>query len=387
MASLTYSLMKPYRPLEETLNANDTFQIAVLPGDGIGVEVMRPCLEVLEAASNRIGGFRLAFDQREAGALCYRDTGVALPEASLAAARTADAILLGAMGWPEIRYADGTEISPQIDLRIEFGLYAGVRPVRTLPSTTPVLADPRSKALDFVVIRESTEGLFASRGKGTIVQDREARDTMVITRDVCERLFDFAFEMARARKKNGGKGIVTCVDKANVFASFAFFRKIFDERAALHPDIAANHAYIDATALFMVRKPWEFDVLVTENMFGDILSDLGAGLIGGMGFAPSADIGDEHAVFQPCHGTAPDIAGQDKANPTAMLLSAAMMLEWLGTKHDRPQAVTAGQLIRSAVDSAFKGGIRPFEIDGRDGTTEIARRVLEALKTAEPATA
>lgn len=369
------------------MNANDTFQIAVLPGDGIGVEVMRPCLAVLEAASKRIGGFGLAFDQREAGALCYRDTGVALPEASLATARTADAILLGAMGWPEIRYADGTEISPQIDLRIEFGLYAGVRPVRTLPGNTPVLADRRSNALDFVVVRESTEGLFASRGKGTIVDDREARDTMVITRDVCERLFDFAFRLARERKKNGGKGIVTCVDKANVFASFAFFRKMFDERAALYPDIKAEHAYIDATALFMVRRPWEFDVLVTENMFGDILSDLGAGLIGGMGFAPSADIGDEHAVFQPCHGTAPDIAGQDKANPTAMLLSAAMMLEWLGAKHDRRQAVTAGQLIRSAVNSAFDGGIKPFEIGGHDGTTEIARRVLEALKTAEPSTA
>lgn len=196
-----------------------------------------------------------------------------------------------------------------------------------------------------------------------------------------------AFELARRRKKNGGKGLVTCVDKANVFASFAFFRKIFDERAALNPDIQASHAYIDATALFMVRKPWEFDVLVTENMFGDILSDLGAGLIGGMGFVPSADIGDSHAVFQPCHGTAPDIAGQDKANPTAMVLSAAMMLEWLGAKHDRPQMVTAGRLIRTAVDSAFAAGVRPFEVGGRDGTTDIARRILDALQPTVPTAA
>ena len=366
------------------MQTNDTFHIAVMPGDGIGIEVMSPCLAVLEVAAHRIGGFRLAFDQREAGALCYRDTGVALPKASLEAARGADAILLGAMGWPEIRYVDGTEISPQIDLRIEFGLYAGVRPVKTLPSMKPVLSDDRAGALDFVVIRESTEGLFASRGKGSIVDDREARDTMVITRHVCERLFDFSFQLARDRKANGGKGIVTCVDKANVFSSFAFFRKILDERAALNPDIRATHAYIDATALFMVRRPWEFDVLVTENMFGDILSDLGAGLIGGMGFAPSADIGDRHAVFQPCHGTAPDIAGQDKANPTAMILSAAMMLEWLGVRHDRPQAVTAGQLIRAAVDNAFSAGIRPYEIGGRHGTTDIARRVIEALQTVEP---
>ncbi|MGL4439801.1 MAG: isocitrate/isopropylmalate dehydrogenase family protein, partial [Bosea sp. (in: a-proteobacteria)] len=294
------------------------------------------------------------------------------------------AILLGAMGWPEIRYADGTEIAPQIDLRIEFGLYAGVRPVKTLPNMVPVLADERARALDFVVIRESTEGLFSSRGKGVVIDDREARDTMVITRNVCERLFDFSFRLARTRKAAGGKGIVTCVDKANVFASFAFFRKVFDERAALFPDIKADHAYIDATALYMVRKPWDLDVLVTENMFGDILSDLGAGLMGGMGFAPSADIGDSHAVFQPCHGTAPDIAGHDKANPTAMFLSAAMMLEWLGEKHDRPQAVATAQLIRSAVDTAFAGGLKPFEIGGRDGTGDITRRVLDALKTAEP---
>lgn len=374
-------------PWGDHMLANATFHIAVMPGDGIGAEVMPPCLAVLEAAAARVGGFRLAFDQLEAGALCYRDTGVALPKPSLAAARAADAILLGAMGWPEIRYADGTEISPQIDLRIEFGLYAGVRPIKTLPNMLPALADGRAAVLDFVIIRESTEGLFASRGKGTVVDNREANDTLVITRDVCERLFDFAFRLARSRRQKGGKGIVTCVDKANVFASFAFFRKIFDERAALNPDIKANHAYIDATALFMVRKPWEFDVLVTENMFGDILSDLGAGLVGGMGFAPSADIGDSHAVFQPCHGTAPDIAGQDKANPTAMFLSAAMMLEWLGSKHDRPQAMAAGQLIRNAVSGAFGDGVRPFEIGGRDGTAHIARRVLEALKTVEPVAA
>jgi 3-isopropylmalate dehydrogenase len=364
------------------MKANDTFNVCVLPGDGIGIEVTDACLAVLEVATARIGGFKLILDRRPAGAICYRDTGVALPKPSLDAAAHADAILLGAMGWPQIRYADGTEVSPQIDLRMEFGLYAGVRPVKTLPNMMPVLADERARSLDFVVIRESTEGLFSSRGKGVVIDDREARDTMVITRDVCERLFDFSFRLARSRKAAGGKGLVTCVDKANVFASFAFFRKVFDERAALFPDITAEHAYIDATALYMVRKPWELDVLVTENMFGDILSDLGAGLMGGMGFAPSADIGDTHAVFQPCHGTAPDIAGQDKANPTAMFLSAAMMLEWLGEKHDHPQAIATGQLIRKAVDITFANGLQPYEIGGRDGTREITRRVLDALKIA-----
>lgn len=361
------------------MRANSTFQIAVLPGDGIGHEVMAPCLEVLNAAAARIGGLSFRFETHQAGALQYRDHGVALPASAMEAARKADAILLGAMGWPAIRYPDGTEIAPQLDLRFEFGLFAGVRPVRTLPNMPAILADKRAAHLDFVVIRESTEGLFASRGKGVVIDDREARDTMVITRAVCEPLFDFGFQLARQRKARGGKGILACVDKANVFTSLAFFRKIFDERAKAFPDIRADHAYVDATALDMVRRPWALDVLVTENMFGDILSDLGAGLMGGMGFAPSADIGATHAVFQPCHGTAPDIAGQGKANPTAMILSGAMMLDWLGEKHGLPEALKAADLVRGAVDQAYTEGLKPFEIGGGAGTAEIARHVLAAL--------
>jgi 3-isopropylmalate dehydrogenase len=365
------------------MSANDAFHIAVLPGDGIGHEVMRPCLEILEAAARRVGGLSFRFETREAGALCYRDTGIALPKPALEAARRADAILLGAMGWPDIRYPDGTEIAPQLDLRFEFGLIAGVRPVRTLPGVPRVLSDERAGALDFVVIRESTEGLFASRGKGQVIDDREARDTMVITRAVCEPLFDFAFALARKRKERRGHAGVTCVDKANVFTSFAFFRKVFDERAARFPDIRASHAYVDATALFMVSRPWELDVLVTENMFGDVLSDLAAGLMGGMGFAPSADVGAEHAVFQPCHGTAPDIAGRGKANPTAMILSAAMMLDWLGERHGRRAAGEAGDLIRTAVDRAYAAGLRPSEIGGDDGTLSVARRIMAELDQAD----
>lgn len=362
------------------MTANSTFSIAVLPGDGIGREVMVPCLAVLEAACERVGGVGFRFASHEAGANRYRDTGTAMPDEVLRACEAADAILLGAMGLPGVRYPDGTEIAPQIDLRMAFGLYAGVRPVRPLPNVPGVLADPRSAGMDFVVIRESTEGLFASRGKGHIIEDREARDTMVITRTVCEPLFDFAFALATSRKSKGRPGVVTCVDKANVFASMAFFRKIFDERAALAPDIRAEHAYVDATALYMVQKPWTLDVLVTENMFGDILSDLGAGLMGGMGFAPSADIGARHAVFQPCHGTAPDIAGLGKANPTAMILSGAMMLDWLAERHNQPQAAAAAGLIQRAVDQAFINGVSPFEVGGSHGTEEIARRILVAVE-------
>jgi 3-isopropylmalate dehydrogenase len=370
------------------MRPNTTFRIAVLPGDGIGHEVMPPCLEVLRAAARQAGGFDLSFEEHQAGAEVYRDTGNALPRSVLDAARRADAILLGAMGLPHIRYPDGTEIAPQLDLRFEFGLYAGVRPVRATPGVPPVIADPRAKDIDLVIIRESTEGLFASRGKGVIEDDREGRDTLVITRGVCERLFDFSFRLAEKRKRNGGKGRVTCVDKANVFKSFAFFRRIFDERAKGLPEVEADHAYIDATALQMVLKPWDFDVLVTENMFGDILSDLGAGLIGGMGYAPSADIGDEHAVFQPCHGTAPDIVGQGLANPTAMFLSAAMMVEWLAERHGIGEAARAGALIRAAVDRAFAGGdLLTCELGGRAGTAAVTRAVLAALEEAAPVVA
>ncbi len=196
-----------------------------------------------------------------------------------------------------------------------------------------------------------------------------------------ERLFEFAFALARSRRKRGRPGRVTCVDKANVIPSLAFFRSIFLECASRHPDIASDCAYVDAVGLKMVRAPWEFDVLVTENMFGDILSDVGAALIGGMGMAPSADIGDTHGVFQPCHGTAPDIAGRGVANPTAMFLSAAMMLDWLGERHGLPACSSAATELSDAVEAAFgDGDLRSLENGGTSGTEEIASRVRAHLE-------
>jgi 3-isopropylmalate dehydrogenase len=348
------------------------FDICVLPGDGIGVEVIEATLPLLEKVQH---GFSLEFNSYPAGAQHYKRTGEALPAATFEAAKKADAILFGAMGWPEIRYSDGTEIAPQLDLRFRLELYAGVRPARAIPGIPLPLADPRAKSIDLVVIRESTEGLFASRGKGVVEGDREARDTMVITRKGSERVHEFAFRLAARRKR-----IVTCVDKANVFASMAFFRRIFDEVAARHPQIAARHHYIDAAALDLVRKPWEFDVLVTENMFGDILSDQTAALIGGMGMAPSGDIGDEHAVFQPCHGSAPDIHGQGKANPTACFLSAAMMLDWLAGRSGNDALARAARSIERAVDEVFASGkATPFEFGGTAGTRAIRDAVLSNL--------
>jgi len=362
---------------------NQDFKIAVFPGDGIGTEITEPCVALVDAAVAKVGGFSVTNDWLEAGAAAYVNTGSALPDPALDASRLCDAILLAAMGDPAIRYPDGTELTPQIDMRFELDLYAGVRPVRTIAGVPQVIADPQNRPIDFVLIRESTEGLFVSLGKGVVENDTIARDHLEITRKGTERVSRFSFDLARQRKKAGHQGRVTLVDKANVFASMAFMRKVFDEVADGYDDIEADHAYVDAMAMRFVQRPWDYDVMVTENMFGDILSDLGAGLMGGLGFAPSADIGDDHAVFQPCHGSAPDIAGQGKANPTAMFLSAAMMLEWLGEKHEFEQAEIAGGLIRQAVDAAFASGdLLPYEIGGQAGTRQITDAVMAGLKQA-----
>ncbi|WP_418316212.1 isocitrate/isopropylmalate dehydrogenase family protein [Piscinibacter sakaiensis] len=352
--------------------------IAVLPGDGIGVEVMAAALEVLHRTGTRIGrGFDTV--THPAGAQHFADTGVALPEPTLAACRAADATLFGAMGLPHVRGADGTEVIPQLDIRFALDLYAGVRPVRTWPGLPVPLADPRGTRIDLVLVRENTEGLFFARGRGTVDADA-AYDTMKISRAGTARVVDFAFRLARLRKSQGRPGHVTNVDKANVFRSMAFWREVFHQRAAVFPDIAHGDAYVDAMALNLVLKPWEYDVLVTENMFGDILSDLIASLVGGMGMAPSADIGDDHALFQPAHGSAPDIAGQGIANPTAMILSAAMMLDWLADRRGDAALADGARAIESAVQGAFESGaVRPREFGGASGTTDITRAVLERL--------
>jgi 3-isopropylmalate dehydrogenase len=356
-------------------------KVAVFPGDGIGIEVMESALAALAAVQAKVGGFRLATRKLEAGANCYKARGTALPDESVRAAEQADAILLGACGLPEVRYPDGTEIAPQVDLRFIFNLYAGVRPIKVLPGGPCALAHPRAREIDFILIRESTEGLFASKGKGEVVDDKLARDTQVITRATSERLFDFGFKLAAKRKAEGKPGKLTLIDKANVFRSFAFFRKVFDERAAQHPEIATERLYVDACALDFVRRPWDFDVAVTENMFGDILSDLGAGLIGGMGFAPSADIGEGHAVFQPSHGTAPDIMGTGKANPTAMLLSAALMLDWLAERRGVEACAKGARLLRAAVEDGLREGrFRTFDMGGTSTTGEVTKAVVEAIR-------
>jgi 3-isopropylmalate dehydrogenase len=364
------------------MTGNDSFHIAVLPGDGIGPEVMAPALEVLHAAAALTPGLCFRLSEAPAGAGHYRDTGTALPDSTVKLCEQADAILLGACGLPHIRYPDNTEIMPQVELRFIFDLYAGVRPCRLIAGIPSPIVGAAEHGIDLIVIRESTEGLFASMGKG-MVTETEARETLVITRKTCERLFDFSFRLAQRRKARGGRGLLTCVDKANAFKAYAFFRRMFDEFAARYPAVPTERLYVDACSAMLVRKPWDFDVLVMENMFGDIISDLTAGLIGGMGMAPSADIGDAHAVFQPCHGTAPDIMGKGLANPAAMILSAAMMLDWLAERHGHDDAARAARAIERAVDRAFASGLRACEFGGSDGTSAIAAAVLRELKPAD----
>jgi 3-isopropylmalate dehydrogenase len=352
----------------------NTVRVAVLPGDGIGTEVMAAALAALEPLNKR-HGLGLSTETLPAGAFHYRDTGEALPEDTFRRAEAADAILLGAMGWPGIRHPDGTEIGPQLDLRFRLGLYAGVRHVRAIPGVPVALADPRAREADFVILRESTEGLFHSRGRGMVTADA-AEETLRITRATTEKLSRFAFRLAERRAERlGRRGRVTLVDKANVFRAFAFMRQVFDGVAAEFPGVDSAHHYVDAAALDMLRRPWSFDVLPTENMFGDILSDLGAGLVGGMGFSPSADIGGRHAVFQPAHGTAPDIAGQGVANPTAAILSAAMMLDWLASRGAGRNFADAAVELESAVDAAFAAGLRTPDIGGADDTAAVVRAV------------
>lgn len=348
-----------------------TIQIAVLPGDGIGVEVMGEALRVLEAVQTGMSAVRFEFQEVSAGAQEYQQSGNPLPPQTLAACREADAVLLGAMGLPQVRWPDGREMAPQIDIREQLDLYCGLRPVRLYHAADTPLKRYQAGEINLVIVRENTEGLFSSRLERTPSGAAEVRDQLLVSRHCSVRLFRAAFAEARRRRRK-----VTLVDKANVLPSMVFFRAIFDEIAAEFPDVQAEKIYVDAAALYLVQRPHTFDVIVTENMFGDILSDLAAAIVGGMGLAPSADVGDECALFQPAHGTAPDIAGRGIANPVAMILSAAMMLKWLG----HPETIHAAERIERAVATALADASRRTpDLGGRLTTREMTDAILSAL--------
>lgn len=348
-----------------------SFDIAVLPGDGIGVEVTAEAVRVLQALEHRLKGVKFAFHEYSVGAGEYLARGNPLPAEALNACAKADAVLLGAMGLPNVRWPDGKEMTPQLDLREKFQLYCGLRPIRLYHVRDTPLKCCSGDPIDFVIIRESTEGLFSARLSKTDSAKGEVCDVMRITRTGAERVCRAAFQQAMKRRRH-----CTLVDKANVLPSMVFFRSVFDAVAKEFPEVKTDRIYVDAAALYLVQKPHTFDVLVTENMFGDILSDLAAGLIGGMGMAPSADIGDDCAVFQPSHGSAPDIAGKGIANPIATILSAALMLEWL----DDPETVKGAQRIQRAVESALADPAnRTPDLGGTLTTTQMAGRIIAVL--------
>ncbi|MEZ5402765.1 MAG: isocitrate/isopropylmalate dehydrogenase family protein [Bryobacteraceae bacterium] len=343
-----------------------TYSVAVLPGDGIGPDVTAEAVKALRAAEARVGGARYRLDEFSVGAGEYLRSGDPMPEATFQEISRRDVILLGAMGLPNIRWASGQEMAPQLDLRERLELYCGLRPLKLYHPNDAPLKNPG--AIDFAIIRENTEGLFSSR-KDTYAADADrVIDRMTITRRGAERVIHSAFREAAKRRKR-----VTLVDKANVLPSMAYFRGIFFEIAKQYPEIATDCVYVDAVTLYMVQRPASFDVMVTENMFGDIISDLGAAVVGGMGMAPSGDIGDKHAVFQPSHGSAPDIAGKGIANPVATILSVAMMFEWLG--EDETARLVYGAVERVLADP----NNRTADLGGSKSTVAMGDLIEAAL--------
>jgi len=349
-----------------------SYSIAVLPGDGIGLEVMEEGLAALRTVESKLSEIHFVYTDYSVGAGEYLRHGDPLPAGILEALKQHDAILLGAMGLPEIRWPDGVEMTPQIDIREQLDLYCGLRPIHLYHKDHSPLKNLRGGEIDLLIVRESTEGLFSERHKKQAPGSNEVCDTLRVTRFRSERLFRAAFRHAARRR-----GRLALVDKANVLPSMAYFRQIFDEVSSEFPGVETEKIYVDAASLYLLQRPETFDVLVTENMFGDILSDLAAGLIGGMGMAPSADLGDHFGVFQPCHGSAPDIAGQGIANPVAMILSVAMLLEWL----DHPKTIRGASFIRSAVESALrKPANRTRDLGGNLSTREMSDRIIQEVE-------
>jgi 3-isopropylmalate dehydrogenase len=362
-----------------------TYTIALLPGDGIGPEITQTAVGVLTEATRLYGGADLVYTEIPASATHWLQHGVAMTDEHFAACADADAMLMGAIGLPQARHPDGREVNGDVIFRLRFDLdlYAGVRPIRRFPGVPCPLAD--DKPVDYVIVRENVEGLYASRGGGTNVRGEVATDTIVITERGTRRITEAGLRLTRRRHGRPGDGrrVLTCVDKANVLSSYAFFREIFDQTVDAAPDgadLSTEHLYIDAMCAMQVLHPDRFDVVVAENMFGDITSDLGAATVGGLGMAPSGDIGDSHGLFQPSHGSAPDIAGQNIANPVAMILSGAMMLDWLADTRNDPAVGKLAEAVDGAVARVLaRGDVLTPDLGGSASTTDVGAAVIREL--------
>ncbi len=301
-------------------------KILLLPGDGIGQEIVPEAVKALDAVARR---YHATFEYTTAlvGGAAYDAVGHPLPESTLQQCRASDAILLGAIGgpkWDHLPVALRPEVGALLPLRKALGLYGNIRPAVIYPSLAAAspLKPEIAAGIDLVVVRELTGGLYFGEKKRELVNGEErATDTLVYSAGEIRRIGRLAFDLARKRRKH-----VTSVDKANVIESSRLWRQEIVKLGAEYPDVALDHLYVDNCAMQLVRRPSQFDVIVTENMFGDILTDEASVLTGSIGMLPSASIGGEVALYEPAHGSAPDIAGQQKANPLATILSAAMML-------------------------------------------------------------
>jgi len=334
-----------------TSNKKDNkYQIAVIPGDGIGKEVMEATISVLDELN-------IDFDYVYgiAGDECNEEHGTPLPQETIDIIRDSDACLFGAAG--------ETAADVIVKIRQEMKMFANLRPVKSYPNTKSIFEN-----VDFMIVRENTEGLYIAN------QEEESEDgaiaKRIITREAEERIINYAFQYA----KDNNRTKVTAVHKANVLKKTdGLFKKIFYEVGEKYPDIDTEDFYVDATAMYLVTQPQEFQVIVTTNLFGDILSDEGAGLVGGLGLTPSANIGADGALFEPVHGSAPDIAGQQKANPIAMMLSAIMMLRYLGENE------AANKFDAAILKVLNEGKTLTSDLGGSSTTIEVAQAIKDSL--------
>lgn len=350
-----------------------TYEIAVYPGDGIGPEVIDHTIQVLEVVQAQVGGFVLNLTHLPWGADYYAETGRVAPPDFLDVLRPFDAILLGALGAPD-RIPDHITLEPLVRTRQTFNQYACVRPARLFPGVRSPLAVEGSSDVDLVVVRENSEGEYVYCGGRFKVGEPEefALQTAVHTRRGIERILRFGFELAMTRRQH-----LTLITKSNAQKyGFVLWDEILEEVRKQYPSVRTDKQHVDAAAMNFVRSPEQFDVVVGSNLFGDILSDLGGIIGGGLGLAPSANLNPEReypSMFEPVHGSAPDIAGQGVANPVAAILSGAMMLEWLGLN-------TAAESIRQAVKATLHQGLGTPDLGGQLNTHQMTDAIIQNLE-------
>lgn len=344
-----------------------TKKIVALAGDGIGPEIMEAGLEVLASIAKKTD-FDIEIVKQPFGGAGIDAEGHPLPEATLKAAREADAILLAAIGSPQY---DNATVRPEqglLELRKELNLYANIRPVKIFDSLKHLspLKPERIAGVDFVVVRELTGGIYFG---DHILEDRKARDINDYSYEEVERIIRKAFEIARSRRK-----ILTSIDKQNVLATSKLWRRVAEEVAKDFPDVILEHQLVDSAAMLMITNPAKFDVIVTENLFGDILSDESSVLSGTLGVMPSASHSENgSSLYEPIHGSAPDIAGLGIANPISMILSVAMMLrDSFGRYEDAKR-------IEDAVEATLAAGILTRDIGGQASTKEMTEAIIERL--------